>query len=451
MIRIVCFLFVLIPISLNAQEFRKEMQLSLAECVELAIANNSTIVQQKYAVLLAEGTLGTRRNAFLPSANLSWNPSRSITGPREGSILDQTTGLIVTSLGESRVSGSQRVSSSISVPVYDASLLANLSASKHDLRSAELNLDNSRQTVIFQARQAYFSLLQAIKLLEVQQEQVRVSEETLRRSEILNEIGSSPIADVLSVRATLASARATLIQRENNVEIRRSDLSFALGLGTDVRIVPTETEFSVGTLSMNFEEALSRALEGHPNIVRQKYAMFADRASLSGSERNLRHPTVRLSGNYSWNLSTDEVFQGVEDLFLKNYSYSVSLNVTLPIFNMQNQNAVKNQKIQYLRTLEQYDQSRRQVAQDLQQSFLTLEQLRRSFAAGEAEVEAQEKFFELADESYKVGAGTFLQRLQAQRDLFNARNSLVQTIYNYQIEVSRLEQRLGRSLSQAGE
>ncbi len=451
MIRIFCFLFILIPISLNAQEFRKEMQLSLAECEELALANNSTIVQQKYTVLLAEGTLGTRRNAFLPSANLSWNPSRSITGPREGSILDQTTGLIVTSLGESRISGSQRVSTGLNVPVYDASLLANLSASKHDLRAAELNLDNSRQTVIFQARQAYFSLLQAIKLLEVQQEQVRVSEETLRRSEILNEIGSSPIADVLSVRATLASARATLIQRENNVEIQRSNLSFALGLGTDVRIVPTETEFSVGTLSMNFEEALSRALEGHPDILRHKYAMYADRATLSGAERNLRHPTVRLNGNYSWNLSTDETFQGVEDLFLKNYSYSVSLNVTLPIFNMQNQNTVKNQKIQYLRTLEQYDQSRRQIAQNLQQSFLTLEQLRRSFAAGEAEVEAQEKFFELADESYKVGAGTFLQRLQAQRDLFNARNSLVQTIYNYQIEVSRLEQRLGRSLGQTGE
>jgi outer membrane protein TolC len=65
--------------------------------------------------------------------------------------------------------------------------------------------------------------------------------------------------------------------------------------------------------------------------------------------------------------------------------------------------------------------------------------------AQEIAVEAQEENFKLQEEKYNFGGGTFLERLTAQRDLFDARNNLVQVKYNYLIQMAQLENELGTS------
>ena len=64
---------------------------------------------------------------------------------------------------------------------------------------------------------------------------------------------------------------------------------------------------------------------------------------------------------------------------------------------------------------------------------------------------AQEQDFRLQDEAYNFGAGTFLQRQQAQLNLFNARAQLVGVRYDYQIQIASLEQLIGMSLAEARE
>ena len=148
-------------------------------------------------------------------------------------------------------------------------------------------------------------------------------------------------------------------------------------------------------------------------------------------------------GNYSWSIGKDEEFGGIEDLFLKNYGYSLSLNVTMPLFNFNTSNNLKRQKLQYLLSQERLDQTKRQKAVILQQRYLNLERFRRLIEANEVAVEAAEENFKLEEERYNFGGGTFLERLTAQRDLFDARNNLVQSKYNYLIEMANLENEIG--------
>ena len=67
-------------------------------------------------------------------------------------------------------------------------------------------------------------------LLEVQREQVDVSQEELRRQETLYEIGSARLSNALSARSQLQRDKVSLISRENTAAIARSNLSFVLGL-----------------------------------------------------------------------------------------------------------------------------------------------------------------------------------------------------------------------------
>jgi outer membrane protein len=426
-----------------------QMHLSLEECIDIALGHNAQIVQSRFGREVADVQVENARNAFLPTLNTSYGFSRQRTGPREGAFVDPGTGLLVTSLGESSTSGSQSVGASMGMSLYDPSNWANLSASKHGRKAAEMDQVTIRQQVIFQVKQGYFNLLQALELMQVQQDQIHVSEEDLRRAETLYQIHSVPLADVLTTRATLESARAQLIQQENNVEAARYQLSFTMGLDMDKRVFPDAEEFVLQPFPLSFAEVLAQVMESHPTLLAQKYSMLQARDELKSTQYGVRHPTVSMGAGYSWRLTKDEHFQGAEDLFLKNYSYSLNLTLSLPLFNrFSTENSVRIQKLNYLQSLEGLDLAKRQVALDIRQAFLNIEQYRRSITANEAALRAAEESFAMAQERYGLGAGTLLERLQAQNALFQARNNRVQAIYNYHIQLAQLELAMGGPLGE---
>ena len=434
--------------NLSAQESQKELTLSLEECVEIALGRSTRVIQGKLARDLRDAEVDQARNSFLPTLNASWTSLKGVNGPRSAAFIDQATGNLVQSIGGSTTSAAQSASASMNFTIFNASDFASLAAAKNTYRATRLDLAASKDQVIFETKREYYTLLQSMSLLEVQQEQVAVSKESLRRADILNEIGSSPISEVFSAKADLERNRARLILRENGVEIARSNLSFALGMTGDVRIVPTEVEIKVEPVGLTFERAHEIASR-RPGLRADRYEMLGAKDNLRATRYSLYAPTVSLRGSYSWSLSDDEDFGGLEDLFLRNYRYNVNLSVSVPVFNMRTTTNVKRQKIQYLQRLETYEQAKRQLGLDLRTSLLRIKQFRRSIEATQAFVVAQEQDFRLQDEAYNFGAGTFLQRQLAQLNLFTARADLVSDRFDYQTQIATLERLIGMPIAEA--
>ena len=179
--------------------------------------------------------------------------------------------------------------------------------------------------------------------------------------------------------------------------------------------------------------------------------MLQAREDLKGTRYELLHPTVSMSTGYSWQLRADEEFQGPEDLFLKNYGYSLSMSVSLPVFNrFSTQNSIKSQKLSYRQSMEDLQQAQRQVALDIRRAFLNIELYRRSIEANQIAVSAAEESYKLAQERYALGTGTQLERLEAQSSLFATRNDLVQAQFNYHIQLAQLDQAMGRPFAMNG-
>ena len=145
-------------VNTSAQEERREMRLTLNECVEIALTSSAQIEQFKYTVAIAETQVDNARNSFFPTGStMNWGLNRSVQGPREGQVLDQTTGTLVQLLGEDRIGGGQNFRiGGLSMPIYDGQIISQLSNAKNSLMQTQMQQAGTRQTIIFKPNSATF-------------------------------------------------------------------------------------------------------------------------------------------------------------------------------------------------------------------------------------------------------------------------------------------------------
>ena len=417
--------------------------LTLQECVETALKNNPDIVGAQYGVDIQDMAVQTVKGRLLPTITSGYSLSKAISGPTSGQFLDPVTGQIITSLGRSTVSGSHGVSASLRMPVYDAGTLADISASREGLRASEQDLRNVRLRTVTNVKRQFFEVLQAEKLLQLNLESVHTAEESLRRAQTMYEIGSAPLSDVLSARSNLETRKVDVIGQENAVDIARSNLAFTLGIDVGQPIQLKEGELSSEPLDLTPEQALARAIASRPDLKAQKARLEQSRRRLEITKAGIRKPSVSLNAGYSWSTRGDP-FRGPEDLFLQNYNYSFGMSVSMTVFNgMSTENAVRQNRLQVLQGLEDIRQAERQASLQVKQAMLSLDRFRKQIEAQKEAVKAAEEDFRFAEERYNFGAGTILERLEAQERLFTSRNQYINAIYEFQKELANLEEAVG--------
>ncbi len=417
--------------------------LTMKDCVEMALRNNTDILNARYNVDIQDVTLQSAKGALLPTINSNYGASKSISGPASGQVIDPSTQQLVTSTGQSRTSGGQSVGTSFNMPIYNAATLSNISANRALLRSTEQTFETQKLTTVQTVKQQFFLVLQAEKQLDLSKESVRTADESLRRAQTMYEIGSAPVSDVLTARSNLESRKVTVITQQNAVDIARSNLAFTLGLDFNQSIRLKEDTLTVKPLGFTYEQALRRALDRRPDLKARKFGLEQTRKQLEGAKAGVRRPTVGLSASYGW-VTANTPFRGIEDLFLQNYSYNFGLNIQMPIFNaMSTENTIRQRKLQYAQSLEQLHRAERQVQLNVKQALLNLDRYRQQIDAQDQAVKAAEEDFRTAEERYNFGSGTILERLQAQERLFSAKNQYINAIYDYQTALANLEAAVG--------
>ena len=248
---------------------------------------------------------------------------------------------------------------------------------------------------------------------------------------------------MLKARSALEALKVSVITQDNEMKIARSNLAFVLGIDVNRSIRLKTGDLTVEPIALSYEQALTKAVDRRPDLQSKNFDLEQTRRQMDAARALIRRPTVSMSAGYSWR-TQNTPFQGIEDLFLQNYSYTFGLNISLPIFNgMRTENQGDQNELRYLVNLEQLRQVKRQIALDVKQSLLNIERDRKQIAAQQEAVKAAEEDFRLAEERYNFGAGTILERLDAQERLFRSRNQYISAIYDYQKRLADLEFALG--------
>ncbi len=425
--------------------------LTLQECIEIALQNNSSLRIAGYQVQSAGTNVTSARSNLLPSINSTFSSGKTIQGAR--TVLDDVpvgidpvTGRTIYErreiLQDSYQTNRHSASISLNQNIFDFGRSFNyLKTSKAYQNSAKHSMMNTRNMVISNVKQAYFDLLKQYRLKVVYEEAVKVAQEQVNRVQTMMEIGLASLAEVYQAKVTLGSNQTTLINQVNNIEIYKANLNNALGRYPSTSLEIIEDKEETFFPEYNFDQAVEMALQNNEQLKSMEQEVRAN-------QYNIRYAKSaympRIGGSVSYSRNNDNINRVYTKELDKDFSVNIGANLNLNIFNgFADKAAVQKNIISYNIAIENFEEAKRQLLSNVKQYFLQLQAYKDIIEINKQNIEAYTENLRLQMEKRRVGSGTELEVSQAQYELTQARSNLVQAEYNAKDARAQLEAVLG--------
>lgn len=319
--------------------------------------------------------------------------------------------------------------------LYTANLA--LTTFELDLFGRVRSLSNSAQQAYFAsqagARAARLSLVSEVALqyltLASDRSQLLIARETLQNAELSAAMararltgGIAGLLDLRQAETIVAQARASIAERTAALQRDLNALDLLVGAPVNRALLPASlASVAAGVVELPAGVS-SEVLLRRPDVMQAEHLLRSAHARI-GAARAAFFPTIDLTGVLGF-ASTS-----LQRLFTAGaFSWNARPGATLNLFNggadRANLDYAWAQRSLYLAAYERSIQSAfREVADALARQGTIFEQL----AAERQVVLAAEDSYRLAEARYRGGVESFLAALEAQRTLFAARQSLVQT------------------------
>ncbi len=325
-----------------------------------------------------------------------------------------------------------------SMPLFaGGSLISGFRQANYNLQATKEVIRQSRQETVFNVKQAFYGYLLAAKFAEVSNEAVTLAEKHYIKVKNLYEVGMASKFDLLRSEVQVANLKPQLIRARNNLNVAELGLKTLLGLSHD-QAVEIRGELSYTPLETDVHEAVSKALLQRPEV---NQLMFQRRmaAEMVKIARAAGLPSVAIGGAY--NFWTNHF--NFRNKNWENY-YTISLNLTVPIFNGFAVDAQVSQSKAFLKELEWMQKGLSETIRfEVEQAVLNYRQAKESLASQEKNVEQAQEAMRIAELNYSEGLATNLDVSTAQVALSQAKTNLSQALYDCVISLAQLEKAIG--------
>jgi outer membrane protein len=402
---------------------------TFADAVAIALKQNVSIRQAQNATELNQTDVRQQQLQFLPDLRFNVSGAGNLGrqfSQTEGSIVDQTTGAMSTGVSSSVTlfNGGQNV--------------ANLRAAKLGEQASTQDLARTKQTVVFTVASNFLSLV-------AQQEQLRVQEQNLAALEAQEaqikqfvDVGTRPISDLYQQQASVASARAAVVDAQRALELAKVDLIQALQLdpaGAYEFVAPVVNDAAPVGQQYDLDSLVARAYA-------QRVDVDAAESRVSAADQDVkaakaaRMPTVSLSLGYNTAYSSASDLS-IADQLNQRRGGSVGIGVSIPLFDRGAADlATQRAQIQAENAQLALQQQRQQVALDVRRAYLDYQAAQQRLAAAQAQQKAADQAVAATRERYRVGAATLVELTQSQAAQVQAASALVNARYTLAFQQS---------------
>jgi outer membrane protein len=431
----IAFLLILFfPMRLLAEESASPNRLTLKEAIETALRQHPTLLAARGVFRAQEARVGEVKSNLYPHLNLSADYRRATANFAPSSQIGSSLNRAF--IGENSNTSYDNYSAGLSLQqlIYDFGKTgADIEAARNALQGTRWDEETSRQSVVLNVKVAYFGLLQARRLVQVNEETVRQFQEHLTQAEGFFKAGTHPKFDVTKAEVDLTNAQLNLIGARNAAEVARVTLINAMGI-PDRPIGEMEDLLSFEKFKITQEEALDEALRKRPDLL----SLSAKRQTAEAQIRSARRSYFpALTG------TADYTYQGQD--FPLVWNWGVGLNLTFPLFSgYQTRSLVAEAQAGFEAAQANEEVLRQSVFLEVRQDYLNLLEAEERVRTSDVVVRQAEETLDLANGRFQAGVGTSVERTDAQVTLANAKTTQVQALYDYRVAEANLEKAMGR-------
>lgn len=434
---------------LFGQDQKDEGELTLQECISIALEQNFGIRTSQNDVLLKKSGLKSAYGSFLPTLNYngSWNRTNSISTSDGGVVYVQGVPVPVSAYTKETTSNRFNTSLNSSLNLFNGWTDVNtLNRSQATLNASQNNLQRMKQQVVLQVYSLYFNIMRTFQLLKVSQNTVEFSRQQFEKIQESANLGAVSITNVYQQQAQLAQDELALTQAQNNYDLAILNLLSYLSAPANARVQITSADVSTEIDSMdhinlrqslqNPEQLVADALQKRPDYHSARENVNSANFSLKSLKGGF---LPALSSSIGYNLNSQQ-FNKLPD----NRNLSWGLTVSYPLFSqLRTSTAVEQASINLDNALEQLKEIKRGIQVDINQAILGLDAAYKSFLSAQRSAAYQMTNLRLIQERYNLGANTLLDLLFATNNYFNAEMTRINASYQYLYSKKQLEFALG--------
>lgn len=410
--------------------------LTLAEAEQLAEKNQPQIVQAREATRAAEARTDGAFGSLIPQVNGTASYTRQTANfvPRPGALPSNVSAASTTSgatydLFNFGITASQLV--------YDfGQTYGGYKVAQSNALAQKESEAAVLQQVMYNVRSAFSAAWSQQALIAVARDNLENQERHLAQVEALVKVGTRPEIDLAQVKSDRASAKLQMINAENGYALAKAQLNLAMGVEQSIDFtVADERLAQVDGENLSDAQLIESAVKTRPDL----------RALTQQIESQERQISAVRGGYFpSLGVSTG-LTEGGRDLSALTWNWNAMASLTWPLFQGGiTRAAVREAEANRATAVSKQVAQRQQIVLDVIQARLSVNAAKASLdAAREVELNAKERL-RLAEARYTAGAGSIIERQDAQVAATTASGQVVTADYNLSIARAQLIKALGR-------
>jgi NodT family efflux transporter outer membrane factor (OMF) lipoprotein len=288
--------------------------------------------------------------------------------------------------------------------------------------TVEAEIENSRDvqiTLLGEVARNYIELRANQQLIAITYENLRAQQDTLKLTQIRQQAGLASMLEVTQAQAQADTTKAQLPNYETVVKQSIHALSVLLGKEPGALTSQLEQRSALPAIVANVTANLpSELLQRRPDIRRAERQLAAANAAVGVATAEL-YPKINLAA-----------FIGLQNMRVTDFtplgkSWSAASSLTMPIFNWGKLNAnIDSKKAQFEQTFLTYRATVLSAFQDVENALIAYRKEQERHNALAQAVAANQLAVQLANERYQKGLTAFIDVLESQTTLYQARSLL---------------------------
>lgn len=411
-----------------------QQQLTLEQCIAIALENNRNVKQQVLNKQNREIAYNQARADLLPNLNASAG---------QNFVFGRSIGLDNTYQNTNSSQTSFSLGSDITL--FDGLRMKhNIDARRADVNASQADLDKIRDDIVISVSTAFLQVLLNKELLQISEDQIELTNANIaQRSELIKN-GKMAEGEIYELEAQKAKEELNRVQAESNLKLALLDLAQIMEIEnvSDLDITAPPAEKLIGeSVLLSSDVVYQNALINRPEISGANFRLESAQKEVLMSKAQL-YPTLSFGANvgtgyYHMSNRTNDSFSSQ---MRNNMSNSVGFSLRIPIFNrFQVRNSIRTAQIAVENSRLEMDKTKLDLRKRIEQAYYNaLGANSRWEAAKKSEIAGREAY-RFAEQKFENGRANSYELFQAKNNLTQVLGEVAQAKYEYAFRLKILE------------